>query len=379
MDFKLTEEQRMIRDTAREFAEKELGPIAAKIDEEAIFPEEVVKKMADIGLMGIYIPEEYGGADSDMLSYCLAVEEISKICGSTGVTLSAHTSLACDPVFRFGNEEQKKKYLTPLASGEWLGCLALTEPGAGSDVSSQITTAEKKGGEYILNGSKIFITNGGYADMAVVTAKTDKEAGGRGMSAFIVEKNYPGYQIGKVEHKLGIRASSTVELVFEDCRVPAENLLGSEGMGFKVAMETLNGGRIGIASQALGIASAAVDASVIFAKERIQFGKPIARLQAIQFMLADMQVKLSNARYQTYHAAALKDAGESYILESAMAKLYASEVSTWITHKAIQIHGGYGFTTDYPLERYYRDARITEIYEGTSEIQRHIIANIMLK
>jgi butyryl-CoA dehydrogenase len=246
-------------------------------------------------------------------------------------------------------------------------------------VSSQITTAERKGDNYILNGSKIFITNGGYADLAIVTAKTDKEAGGRGMSSFIVEKDYPGYQVGKVEHKLGIRASSTVELVFEDCPVPAENLLGKEGMGFKVAMETLNGGRIGIAAQALGIAGAAVDASVNFAKERIQFGKPIARLQAIQFMLADMQVKLSNARYQTYHAAALKDAGENYILESAMAKLYASEASSWITHKAIQIHGGYGFTTDYPLERYYRDARITEIYEGTSEIQRHIIANIMLK
>ncbi|MBU0754395.1 MAG: acyl-CoA dehydrogenase [Planctomycetes bacterium] len=379
MDFNLTEEQTMIRDTAREFAEKELGPIAAQIDEEARFPEEVVKLMGELGLMGIYIPEEYGGADADMVSYCLAVEEISKICASTGVTLSAHTSLGCDPILRFGSEELKKKYLVPMASGEKIGCLALTEPGAGSDVSSQITTAEKKGDEYIVNGSKIFITNGGYADIAIVTAKTDKEAGGRGMSAFVVERDYPGYKVAKVEHKLGIRASSTVELVFEDMRVPAENILGKEGMGFKVAMETLNGGRVGIASQALGIAGAALQASINFAKERIQFGKPIARLQAIQFMLADMQVKYSNARYQTYMAAAKKDAGESYVMESAMAKLYASEASTWITHKALQIHGGYGYTTDYPLERYYRDARITEIYEGTSEIQRHIIGNMLLK
>lgn len=379
MDFKLTEEQTMIRDTAREFAEKELGFIAAKIDAEAIYPEEVVKKMGELGLMGIYIPEEYGGADSDMVSYCLAVEEISKVCASTGVTLSAHTSLACDPIYRFGNEEQKKKYLVPLASGEHLGCLALTEAGAGSDVSSQMTTAVKDGDDYIINGAKIFITNGGYSDTAIVTAKTDKEAGGRGMSAFIVEKDYPGYSVGKVEHKLGIRASSTVELVFENMRVPAENLLGKEGQGFKVAMETLNGGRIGIASQACGIAGAALAESVNYAKERVQFGKPIARLQAIQWMLADMQVKLANARYQTLHAAAKKDAGENYIMESAMAKLYASEASTWITHKGIQVFGGYGYTTEYPMERFYRDARITEIYEGTSEVQRLVIASMLLK
>ncbi|MFH1999199.1 MAG: acyl-CoA dehydrogenase [Planctomycetota bacterium] len=379
MDFKLTEEQTMIRDTARDFAEKELGPIAAKIDAEATYPEDVVKKMGELGLMGIYIPEEYGGAGSDMVSYCLAVEEISKVCASTGVTLSAHTSLACDPIFRFGTEEQKKKYLVPLASGEHLGCLALTEAGAGSDVSAQITTAIKEGDEYIINGAKIFITNGGYADTAIVTAKTDKEAGGRGMSAFIVEKSFPGYSVGKVEHKLGIRASSTVELVFENMRVPAENLLGKEGQGFKIAMETLNGGRIGIASQALGIAGAALADSIHYAKERVQFGKPIARLQAIQWMLADMQVKLANARYQTFHAAAKKDAGENYIMESAMAKLYASEAATWITHKGIQVFGGYGYTTEYPMERYYRDARITEIYEGTSEVQRLVIASLLLK
>ena len=379
MDFTLTEEQTMIRDTARDFAENELKPIAAKIDAEAIYPEEVVKKMGEIGLMGIYIPDEYDGAGADFLSYCLAVEEISKVCASTGVTLSAHTSLACDPIYRFGNEDQKKKYLTKLASGEWLGCLSLTEPGAGSDVSSQITTAVKDGDDYVLNGAKIFITNGGYADMSIVTAKTDKEAGGRGMSAFIVERDYPGYNIGKVEHKLGIKASSTVEIVFENCRVPEANLLGEEGKGFKIAMETLNGGRIGIASQANGISRAALEAAVEYAKGRSQFGKPIARLQAIQWMIADMGVKLQNARNLTYQAASLKDQGRPFILESAMAKLYASEASTWITHKALQVHGGYGYTTEYPLERYYRDARITEIYEGTSEVQRLIIASMMLK
>jgi len=379
MDFKLTEEQAMIRDTARDFAEKELKPIAAQIDQDAVFPEAVVKKMGELGLMGVYVPEEYGGADSDMLSYCLAVEEISKVCASTGVTLSAHTSLSCDPILKFGNEDQKKKYLTPLASGEQLGCLALTESGAGSDVSAQSTTAIKDGDEYVLNGAKIFITNGGYADIAIVTAKTDKEAGGRGMSAFIVEKDTPGYIIGKVEHKLGIRASSTTELVFENCRIPAANILGKEGMGFKIAMETLNGGRIGIAAQAVGIAAAALDESVKYAKERCQFGKPIARLQAIQWMIADMAVKLTNARNLTYMAAAKKDNGENFISESAMAKLYASEAATWITHKAIQVHGGYGYTTEYPLERFYRDARITEIYEGTSEVQRLIIASLYLK
>jgi butyryl-CoA dehydrogenase len=379
MDFRLTEEQTMIRDMARDFAEKELGPIASRIDQESVFPEEVVKQMGELGLMGIYIPEEYGGAGADMLSYCLAVEEISKVCGSTGVTLSAHTSLACDPLLKFGSEEQKKKYLVPLASGTKLGCLDLTEPGAGSDVSSQITFAEKKGDVYILNGTKIFITNGGYADVFIVTAKTDKEAGGRGMSTFIVDKSFAGFSVGKVEHKLGIRASSTVEHVFENTKVPAENLLGQEGQGFKIAMETLNGGRIGIAAQAVGIAAAAFDASVKFAKERIQFGKPIARQQAIQWMLADMYVKLCNARNMTYMAAAKKDNGENYIMESAMCKLYASEAATWITHKGIQIHGGYGYTTEYPMERYYRDARITEIYEGTSEIQRIVISNQLLK
>ncbi len=379
MDFHLTEFQTMIRDTARDFAQKELGPIAAKIDEEAIFPEEVVKKMGELGLMGIYIPEEYGGAGADFLSYVLTVEEISKVCGSTGVTLSAHTSLACDPILRFGTKEQKEKYLAPLASGKKLGCLDLTEPGAGSDVSAQITTAEKKGEEYILNGNKIFITNGGYADIAIVTAKTDKEAGNRGLSAFIVEKDFPGFQQGKVEHKLGIRASSTVEHVFENMRVPAENLLGKEGQGFKISMETLNGGRVGIAAQALGIAAAALEAAIKFSKERIQFGKPIARLQAIQWMLADMHVKVSGARLMTYNAASRKDAGENFVLESAVAKLYASEAATWVTHKAIQVHGGYGYITEYPVERFYRDARITEIYEGTSEIQRLIIASMLLK
>lgn len=379
MDFQLSEFQTMIRDTARDFAEKELGPIAAEIDLECRFPEEVVSQMGELGLLGIYIPEEYGGAGADMLSYVLAVEEVSRVCGSTGVTLSAHTSLACDPINSFGTEEQKKKYLTPLASGKHLGCLALTEPGAGSDAGSGLATAEKKGDKYILNGTKNFITNGGTADIAIVFAKTDKSAGTRGMSAFIVERAYDGYSIGKHEKKLGINASTTVELAFEDCRVPAENLLSEEGQGFKIAMNTLNGGRIGIAAQALGIAQAALDESIKFSKERVQFGKPIAAKQAIQWMLADMKTRLEAARLLTYRAAALKDAGENYIMESAIAKLYASEASTWITHKAIQIHGGYGYTKDYPVERYYRDARITEIYEGTSEIQRLVISGMLLK
>jgi len=379
MDFQLSEIQSMIRDTARDFAEKELRPIAAQIDAECRFPEEVVAKMGELGLLGIYIPEEWGGAGADMLSYALAVEEISRICGSTGVTLSAHTSLACDPIATFGTEEQKQKYLTPLASGSVLGCFALTEPGAGSDAASGIATAEKQGDEYILNGTKNFITNGGTAEYAVVFAKTDKSAGTGGISAFIVERAYEGYSVGKVEHKLGINASTTVELVFENVHVPAANLLAEEGKGFKVAMNTLNGGRIGIAAQAVGIAQAALDDSVTFAKERVQFGKPIANLQAIQWMIADMKTKLDAARLLTYRAAALKDAGQNYIQESAIAKLFASEACTWITHKGIQVHGGYGYSKEYPMERYYRDARITEIYEGTSEIQRLVIASMLLR
>ncbi len=379
MDFHLSEIQSMIRDTARDFAAKELGPIAAQIDAECRFPEEVVAQMGELGLMGIYIPEEYGGAGADMLSYALAVEEVSRICGSTGVTLSAHTSLACDPILSFGTEEQKKKYLVPLASGEKLGCLALTEPGAGSDAGSGIATADKEDGGYVINGTKNFITNGGTAEYAIVFAKTDKTAGTKGMSAFIAERSFEGYNIGKVEHKLGINASTTVELVFENMKVPAENLLGKEGQGFKIAMNTLNGGRIGIASQAVGIAQAALDESIKFAKERVQFGKPIAALQAIQWMIADMKTRLDAARLLTYRAASTKDAGENYVIESATAKLYASEAATWITHKGIQIHGGYGYSKEYPVERFYRDARITEIYEGTSEIQRLIISSMLLK
>jgi len=370
----------MIKDTAREFAEKELGPIAAAIDRECRFPAEVVSKMGELGLMGIYIPEEYGGAGADMLSYCLAVEEVSRICGSTGVTLSAHTSLACDPILHFGTEEQKKKFLTPLASGESLGCMALTEPGAGSDAAAGRTTALKEGDVYVLNGTKNFITNGGTADYAVVFAKTDKDAPGtKGMSALVVERSSEGYTIGKHEEKLGINASTTTELVFENVAVPAANLLGEEGKGFKIAMHTLNGGRIGIAAQAVGISQAALEESIKFSKERVQFGKPIAALQAIQWMIADMKVKLDASRLLTHRAACLKDMCKPYITESAAAKLFASEAATWITHKAIQIHGGYGYTKDYPVERYYRDARITEIYEGTSEIQRLVIASSLLR
>ncbi len=382
LDFKFTPEQEMTRKMAKEFAEKEIEPIAAEIDEKEVFPEKVIKKMGELGLMGVFIPEEYGGAGLDTVSYALAEEEISKASASVGVIMSVNNSLVCDPLYKFGNNEQRSKYLKPLASGQKLGAFALTEPNYGSDAAGIECKAVKEGDFYILNGNKQFITNGKEAKIFIVFARTGtKEQRHRGISAFIVEKGFKGFKVGKEEKKLGIRGSSTTELIFNNCTVPKENLLGTENEGFKIAMFTLDGGRIGIGAQALGIAQAAFEASVKYSKERVQFQKPISNFQAIQWMLADMATEIEAARLLILKAAYLKDKGEKeeYIKLSSMAKLYASEVAMKTTIKAIQIHGGYGYTKDYPVERYFRDAKITEIYEGTNEIQRIVIARRVLK
>ncbi len=379
MNFNLTDEQIMIRDMARNFAEKEIAPKAAEIDKNHRFPEELVKKMAELNLLGVMVDPEYGGAGMDTVCYALAIEEVSAACASTGVIMSVNNSLVCDPIERNATPEQKVKFLTPLASGKKLGCFGLTEPNAGTDVAGQKTGAVLDGDSWVINGTKNFITNGREADIAVVFAMTDKSAGHRGMSAFIVEKGTPGFSVGKVEDKLGICGSSTTELVFEDCRIPKENLLGKAGDGFKIAMVTLDGGRIGIAAQALGIARAALEAAKKHARERVQFGKPIADLQAIQWMIADMALRLDSARLLTHRAAFEKDQHGRFSRASAMAKLAAAEAAMWITTKAIQIHGGYGYTKEYPVERHFRDAKITEIYEGTNEVQRLVIAAAELK
>ncbi|MFH1228642.1 MAG: acyl-CoA dehydrogenase [Planctomycetota bacterium] len=379
MDLRLKEEQQMVQQVAREFAENEVKPIAAELDRTARFPQELIKRLAELGFMGVPFPEQYGGAGMDCLSYSLVIEELAVACASTAVIVSAHTSLCCDPIYNNGTEDQKMRFLKPLAGGQKIGCLGMTEPSAGSDAANIKTTAVKDGKNWIINGTKNFITNGGQADVAVITAATDKSQGHKGISAFIVEKGTPGFKVGKKEEKLGINASSTTELVFEDCRIPEENLLGQLGQGFKIALQTLDGGRIGIASQALGIARAALEASVKYAKERQQFNQPLAGFQAIQWMLADMATNLDAARLLTHRAAFLKDSKKRYSNEAAMAKLFASETATMVTHRGIQIHGGYGYTKDYPVERFYRDARITEIYEGTSEIQRIVIAANLLK
>ncbi|MDI3310730.1 MAG: acyl-CoA dehydrogenase [Thermoanaerobacterium sp.] len=379
MDFSLTKEQEMVRRVVREFAEKEVAPKAKEIDITEEFPWDTVRKMAQNDMMGIPYPEEYGGAGGDYLSYIIAVEEISRACATTGVILSAHTSLACFPIYQWGTEEQKRKYLVPLAKGEKLGAFGLTEPNAGTDAAGQQTTAVLDGDHYVLNGSKIFITNGGKADIYIIFAMTDKSKGTRGISAFIVEKGFPGFSIGKIEEKMGIRASSTAELVFEDCIVPKENLLGKEGEGFKIAMATLDGGRIGIAAQALGIAQAALDEEIKYAKERQQFGRPIGKFQGIQWYIADMATRINASRWLVYNAAWRKQVGLPYTMEAAMAKLYASETAMFVTTKTVQIFGGYGFTKDYPVERFMRDAKITEIYEGTSEVQKMVISGNLLK
>ncbi|MCM3545902.1 acyl-CoA dehydrogenase [Priestia megaterium] len=377
MFFKLSEEHEMIRKMVRDFAKNEVAPTAAQRDEEERFDRGIFTQMADLGLTGIPWPEQYGGIGSDYLAYCIAVEELSRVCASTGVTLSAHTSLAGWPIYTFGTEEQKQKYLKPMATGEKIGAYGLTEPSAGSDAGGMRTLAVKDGENYILNGSKIFITNGGEADIYVVFACIDPNE--KRTSAFIIEKDMPGFSVGKKEKKLGIRSSPTTEIIFEDCRVPKENLLGNEGEGFKVAMMTLDGGRNGIAAQAVGIAQGALDAAVAYAKERQQFGKPIISQQGIAFKLADMATSIEAARLLTYQAAWLESQGLPYGKESAMSKLYAGDTAMKVTTEAVQVFGGYGYTKDYPVERFMRDAKITQIYEGTQEIQRLVISRYLAK
>ncbi|GBF10367.1 acyl-CoA dehydrogenase [Tepidibacillus sp. HK-1] len=379
MDFRLTEEQEMFRKMVRDFAENEVEPTVALRDEQEFFDREIFEKIAELGLTGIPWPEEYGGAESDFLSYVIAVEELSRVDASVGVTLSAHISLASWPIYKFGNEEQKMKYLKPLATGEKLGAFAITENGAGSDAANLRTTAVKDGDDYLINGSKIFTTNGMEADTYIVFATTDKGKKHKGISAFILEKGMEGFTFGKKEKKLGIRSSTTVELHFENVRVPKENLLGEEGQGFKIAMMTLDGGRNGIAAQAVGIAQGALDAALNYAKDRVQFGKPISAQQGIQFKLADMATKVEASRLLTYQAAWLENHGLPYSKQSAMAKLMAGDTAMEVTTEAVQIFGGYGYTRDYPVERMMRDAKITQIYEGTNEIQRVVIANYLLK
>lgn len=379
MEFNMPKTHELFRQMIREFAEKEVKPLAAEVDEEERFPIETVKKMAEIGLMGIPIPKEYGGAGGDNVMYAMAVEELSRVCATTGVIVSAHTSLGTWPILKFGTEEQKQKYVPKLASGEWLGAFGLTEPNAGTDAAGQQTTAILEGDNYILNGSKIFITNGGVADTFIVFAMTDKSQGTRGISAFIVEKDFPGFSIGKKEDKLGIRASSTTELIFEDCVIPKENLVGKEGKGFGIAMKTLDGGRIGIAAQALGIAEGAYDEAVKYMKERKQFGRSLSAFQGLQWMISEMNTKIEAARHLVYKAAWLKQNKLPYGVDAARAKLFAAEVAMEVTTKAVQIHGGYGYTKDYPVERMMRDAKITEIYEGTSEVQKMVISGAALR
>lgn len=378
MNFRLSEEHEMIRKMVRDFAKKEVEPTAAERDEEERFDRELFDKMAELGLTGIPWPEEYGGIGSDYLAYCIAVEELSRVCASTGVTLSAHTSLAGWPVFKFGTEEQKQKYLRPMAEGSKIGAYGLTEPGSGSDAGAMRTTARLDGGHYILNGSKIFITNGGVADIYIVFALTEPD-NKRSSTAFIIEKDFEGFSVGKKEKKLGIRSSPTTEIIFEDCKVPIENVLGKPGDGFKIAMMTLDGGRNGIAAQAVGIAQGALDAAVEYAKERKQFGKPIAENQGVSFKLADMATSIEASRLLTYQAAWLESEGLPYGKESAMSKLMAGDTAMKVTTEAVQVFGGYGYTKDYPVERYMRDAKITQIYEGTQEIQRLVISRMLTK
>ncbi len=379
MDFNLTDEQIMIQGMARDFAQKEVAPAAAGLDERSEFPSGHIRKMAGLGLMGMMIPVEWGGAGLDTLTYVLALEEIAAACASTAVTMSVNNSLYCGPILKFGTDEQKKKNLTPFASGEKLGAYALSEPGTGSDAANQKTTAKKVGNTYVLNGRKNFITNGPNADAMVVYAMTDAAKRHKGISCFIVDKSFKGFSIGKIEKKLGICASSTSEIVLEDCAVPAANLLGKEGDGFTIAMNTLDAGRIGIGTQAVGIGRAAFEHARDYSKTREAFGQTISNFQAIQHFLADMAMEVDASRLLVWRAAWLKDHGQPYSKEAAMAKLHASEAAMWVTTKAVQVYGGYGYVKDYPVERYFRDAKITEIYEGTSEIQRLVIARNVLK
>ena len=378
MDFQLTKEQEFVRKMVREFATEEVEPLAADIDQEHRCPEETVEEMAKYGLLGVPFPTKYGGAGGDSVSYAITVEELSKKCASTGVICSAHTSLCCWPIFKWGNEDQKMKYLPDLLSGKKLGAFGLTEPNAGTDAAGQQTRAEQDGDFWVLNGAKVFITNGGYADVFVVMAMTDKSKGTKGITAFIVEKGDEGFSIGKTEDKMGICASSTTELIFQNCKIPKDRMLGGLGKGFKVAMSTLDGGRIGIASQALGIAQGALDVTVEYMKSRKQFGKKLSQMQALQFEVADLATRIEAARLLVYQAADMKERGLPYSKQSAMAKLFAAETAMHVTTKCVQLHGGYGYTKDYPVERMMRDAKITEIYEGTSEVQKIVIGASVL-
>jgi alkylation response protein AidB-like acyl-CoA dehydrogenase len=378
MELELTDEQQMIQAMAREFAESEIAPIAGEIDREARYPHETVKRMGELGLMGIAIPEKWGGAGADTVSYALALVEIAKACGSHAVIMSVNNSLFCDPIYKFGDDTQREKFLRPVASGHEKGCFALTEPQAGSDATNQETLAVRDGDHYVVSGRKLFVTSGREASAALVFCQTDRAKGHHGISALLIEKGTPGFLVPKIEDKLGIRASDTAEFVFEDCRVPVANRVGEEGSGFKIAMQSLDGGRIGIAAQALGLASGACARAIAYARERKSFGVPIAQHQMVQWMLADMTTAIEGARLMVLRAAALKDGGQPYGTASAMAKLFASEIAMKVTTDAVQVHGGYGFIKEYEVERYFRDAKITQIYEGTSQIQKLVIARAML-
>ncbi len=378
MTFKLTEEQLMIQTMVRDFARQVVLPTAMERDRSKEFPAENLSRMAELGLMGMMVPPEYDGAAVDTVSYVLALQEIAYACASTAVVMSVHNSIVCETIVRFGTEEQKQAYLKPLATGEVIGAFAMTEPQAGSDPLSQSTWAERDGDHYIINGTKRFITSGKNAGLTIITAKTDKGKRHKGISAFVVRKGTPGFLVGKIEEKMGLCASDTTDMIFDNCRVPAECLLGQEGDGFKIAMTALDSGRIGIAAQSIGVAQAALNAAVSYAKEREQFGQPISKFQGLRWMLADMATEIEAARQMTFSASAKKDSGRKYTMEASMAKLFASEMVNRVTAKALQIHGGYGYTKEYAVERYYRDARVFTIYEGTSEIQRVVIANHLL-
>lgn len=378
MNFELSQDHKVLQESVRDFVNKEIKPFAMKTDEEHMIPDALVRKMGEMGYLGSYLPEEYGGAGLDMLSYAIVIEEVSKACGSSGVLISAHTSLASGPIDTFGTEEQKRKWLPALNTGKKIGCILLTEPDAGSDAGAITTSYRKEGDEYIVNGSKIFITNGGYLGTGVLFATHDKSLKHKGVSAFIIDLQSPGVVVLKHENKMGIRGTYTTAFALDEVRIPAENLLGQEGQGFKIAMDTLNGGRIGIASQALGIAEGAFERALAYSKERKQFGKTISELQAIQFKLADMYARIETSKLTTYKAAWMKDAHLNYTMESAMCKMLASEAATYVTKEAVQIHGGYGFICDYEVERMYRDAKITEIYEGTNEVQRVVMSKLLL-
>ena len=379
MQLELNEQQKMIQKMVREFAEKEVAPVAAELDKKAEYPKKILEKMAKLGLLGIIIPTEYGGAGLDTISYAIIIEEISRKCASTGVITSVHNSLVSWPIMKYGTEEQKKKYLPILAKGEKIGAFAGTEPNAGSDLGAMQTTAVLKGDKYIINGDKTFITSGSEAGILIVFAVTDKSAGSKGISAFIVENTFKGFKVGSIFDKMGINANHVSELVFEDMEVPKENLLGKEGEGFKIALSTLDGGRIGIGAQAVGIAQACLDESIEYSKQRQQFGRPISKFQAIQWMITDMATRIEAARLLVYNAAYKKDKGERISKEAAMAKLFASETAVEAAIKAVQIHGGYGYTKEYTVERLFRDSKITEIYEGTSEVQRLVISSNLLR